>query len=1163
MRLYLNVVLYLSIIFSSNSLILAQKNATKIASEYEVTWDQKLSTGISVGNITFWHYNWVPYEEAVPISADIPAGTEPYFTATKSIFNNEKFSDWNNSNPITMNHSTINNSVTFTSHLMPIGEATISSEGLPAQFSSKVWFKDPLFIDESDDRYRYNYTSLSGDPHINKGVNAIEYEYDLPLSLSIASDRKGIILGYPHIQGFPSYTVRIDQSRFVDNNGIYEFQQWESIPSGSAEIESPMSIQTNIKFLSNGATIKAVYTKVNEIQNYWVHVASTEILTIPAGANYQIAKGFGIEVDGSCKIQGTKDNEVIFNGNLSESGLGVIFAKNRSDGYDGRLKLEYVRFNNTQTTFDDPIIGIDCFGSVYLNDIVDIKNCTFNNCPRSIRVEGAGSAPIRVVNCTFYNTNFEDCYSYGNIGWNDNIFYQCILPSTRIFNTCNSNFYNCTNQSVFAVSFLYNFAADPKFISSSTGNFYLQGSSPCIDEGTRWPDPDGSGTASELGAYDFREIQGSITTSQTWMGSIGIIDNTTITNNTTQTFSSGTCIYLKTDKSITVNSGSKIISNGSASNPVHIMRADPDCKWGQILFYGNNNDFKYTLIDGGSYNLYFRSTGNNLEHCTSQNAYYNGIKGYKLTNGNPGYVIMSNCLLRDNKYGAYFSHCDLKMENCTIEGNTQYGIELYDRNFGVSSTTRFKKNYIYGNGTYGIYIASNCSLSLGEYYNGNNKIVNNGSHEIYLSNWSSRLCAGDVSQANNGGKADIYDYNGGYYIYNLAKTSSAENATSITILAENNFWNSTSSSYINARMYGPVDHYPRFSSAIAQGYGAVGAPTVKVQQAVLAASLNVEPTGEDEDEPVSPVGILGDSLLPQNNLAEIGQKITELKEKIAGQPFARDMAGRLIELYYLRKNRDKSDQTGERNNIMHIIKEKQALYLLFLKLNKAQKVLSDTSKMVVSLHLAGEVALILEINDLIADGQYEEALDLIEKRDKVIFNSDNRRELLTAKINALEGQGEYKAALATLEELREEVKVTDDALPGYEAPIYDDLELHLCTLGGIEPSNNNMMKIESLENMQLTPEAFALKNNYPNPFNPTTTIPFQLPEASHVKIVVYNTLGRKVAELTDNDYQAGDHKVTFEGSNLASGIYFIRAQMQSKEHKEQQYVFTSKMVLIK
>ena len=72
------------------------------------------------------------------------------------------------------------------------------------------------------------------------------------------------------------------------------------------------------------------------------------------------------------------------------------------------------------------------------------------------------------------------------------------------------------------------------------------------------------------------------------------------------------------------------------------------------------------------------------------------------------------------------------------------------------------------------------------------------------------------------------------------------------------------------------------------------------------------------------------------------------------------------------------------------------------------------------------------------------------------------------------------------------------------------------------------------------PAEYKLEQNYPNPFNPPTTIRYVLPVRSHVTISVYNTLGQKVATLVDEGEDAGNHEVRFDGTGLASGVYFYR-----------------------
>jgi hypothetical protein len=74
------------------------------------------------------------------------------------------------------------------------------------------------------------------------------------------------------------------------------------------------------------------------------------------------------------------------------------------------------------------------------------------------------------------------------------------------------------------------------------------------------------------------------------------------------------------------------------------------------------------------------------------------------------------------------------------------------------------------------------------------------------------------------------------------------------------------------------------------------------------------------------------------------------------------------------------------------------------------------------------------------------------------------------------------------------------------------------------------------------PEGYSLLNNYPNPFNPSTTIQYGLPSRSHVSLTVFNSLGQTVTSLMNGEQEAGYHEVHFDGSHLPSGVYFYRMQ---------------------
>lgn len=80
----------------------------------------------------------------------------------------------------------------------------------------------------------------------------------------------------------------------------------------------------------------------------------------------------------------------------------------------------------------------------------------------------------------------------------------------------------------------------------------------------------------------------------------------------------------------------------------------------------------------------------------------------------------------------------------------------------------------------------------------------------------------------------------------------------------------------------------------------------------------------------------------------------------------------------------------------------------------------------------------------------------------------------------------------------------------------------------------------SVTETETQPSAFSLSANYPNPFNPSTTIAFTVAKAGKVDIAVFNVLGQEVAKLVNSPLSAGSYKVSFDGSKLSSGLYFYR-----------------------
>ena len=95
--------------------------------------------------------------------------------------------------------------------------------------------------------------------------------------------------------------------------------------------------------------------------------------------------------------------------------------------------------------------------------------------------------------------------------------------------------------------------------------------------------------------------------------------------------------------------------------------------------------------------------------------------------------------------------------------------------------------------------------------------------------------------------------------------------------------------------------------------------------------------------------------------------------------------------------------------------------------------------------------------------------------------------------------------------------------------------------------NNGTYKYSSEAEVTVSvPKVFALNQNYPNQFNPTTTITFTLAQDGFTTLKVYNILGKEVATLANGEMKAGvANTVSFNASKLSSGVYFYRLQAGS------------------
>ncbi len=125
---------------------------------------------------------------------------------------------------------------------------------------------------------------------------------------------------------------------------------------------------------------------------------------------------------------------------------------------------------------------------------------------------------------------------------------------------------------------------------------------------------------------------------------------------------------------------------------------------------------------------------------------------------------------------------------------------------------------------------------------------------------------------------------------------------------------------------------------------------------------------------------------------------------------------------------------------------------------------------------------------------------------------------------------------------------------------YGDTTYAISALDGVYKLTRNTPAVVSANST--TPLSFTLYQNYPDPFNPSTTIEFELPIKSYVRLEIFNILGQRITTLYNGEQAAGYQKVLWN-ANVSSGIYFYRIDATSLDDPTKHFVDTKKMLLLR
>jgi len=214
-----------------------------------------------------------------------------------------------------------------------------------------------------------------------------------------------------------------------------------------------------------------------------------------------------------------------------------------------------------------------------------------------------------------------------------------------------------------------------------------------------------------------------------------------------------------------------------------------------------------------------------------------------------------------------------------------------------------------------------------------------------------------------------------------------------------------------------------------------------------------------------------------------------------------------------------------------------------------------SSKNKPALRDGGVISYIDDPNDVYDSRKFstDDRNTLNEKLTKTFSSQTNKqtREIksLEEKLTKNEASNSEKKKYQEMRTLKDVVKARKpETIAMHVSMISDDLSRIMKSTGG---------EVSDKYEANILPTEFALHQNYPNPFNPATKISFDLPQDSRVNLVVYDLLGREVKRLVNNELKvAGRYTYDFNGSSLASGVYFYRLDTEG-------FTNTKRMLLIK
>ena len=552
----------------------------------------------------------------------------------------------------------------------------------------------------------------------------------------------------------------------------------------------------------------------------------------------------------------------------------------------------------------------------------------------------------------------------------------------------------------------------------------------------------------------------------------------------------------------------------------HIASGTSPGSWGSIILNGagaNGSSLSYINMQYGTEIEALNTSNITIKYSTIQNC-TNGIYGstatgsilYNTIKNVTGSAIMLNASAMDCKYNVIY-----KTPYFANYGQG-YGIEVVNG----SSSTVYQNDIAGMNQGMNVYNGAWISSNGPDDNNKNNRITN-CSEGLYVYYMSTAILG---TTPNTGGQWNSI-YNNGY---NVMVGEHGE--TGSEVYAYGNWWGGypPNTSLFSVRSpsvfydYSPLNYDPWINFPV-HSSGIPLTPIIADNKTINAASTSQSESGQ---------------ALLQLNSSTSGSSIGPLLDGIALLNQNRYNDAKNFFISYLSKHPDNQSAYVALYNCYN---EETAPDIIKYFSSLPPQASKDLKFLLSNLYLKqGKVALAKGVNNIVIHDNPNTALSQRGKLNNMYIaldidnNIDSASAIFTGVLN-----NPYLLSESDLSQAQERI--------GTYASTRGKAKPNFKMQGGTNTYNS-------------TPTIISL-NSYPNPFNPTTNIRYQLIENSRVSIKVYDILGRQITTLVDGNKIAGQYTAVFDGSHYASGVYFVRMMVQGSS--AQQIVKTLKIQMLK